>query len=561
MKTLVQLIVNATAAGKAMLLAADAAAQKALLGLGNVDNVSILSAPTEEPVASGVLWRNGNALEISSGIPPVVTDQPDDTTAADGATATFTVAATNATSYQWQKQESGAGDWAAISGATSASYTTPTLAFASDNTDKVRCYIVGPGGNVTSNAATLTVTPSGPPAGSAIWLRANDESYSNGANVSQWSDRSGNARHYTTGSNYPTFATAANNGKHCIAFNGTNQGLSRSYSGSGSAYTIGFIVGQDSDAFRNLWQNSINPHLSINSTKTPIIYRGTSVEGPTVLPFTNWMPLIYRVNGTTAEIFLGTTKVKSGAVSSGALAVLGLGNLSGYWWNGKMQEVIAYGSALSDSQMIDLATYMLDQAGRTDTARQIICEGDSLVEGVSPGTPWPTLLQTELGTTNYTVRNQGFGGNTIVSVAGSNGNITAQASGVDAYLTTSRLDAKKQVAVVWAGTNDLYYGRTGAQAHADFKTYCLARQAAGGKVIAVNMIDRAVAGSWSVAQQSAFNALFASEASTYSDAQIDAAATFTDHTNTTYFNGDQVHLTTAANTIIMNAVKAAILAG
>lgn len=65
------------------------------------------------------------------------------------------------------------------------------------------------GAGSTGNAGSSAIILS-PPSGSSIWLRANDESYSNSANVTQWSDRSGNARHFTIGSNYPTFATAAN---------------------------------------------------------------------------------------------------------------------------------------------------------------------------------------------------------------------------------------------------------------------------------------------------------------------------------------------------------------
>jgi hypothetical protein len=113
--------------------------------------------PTSEPVATGVAWNNAGTIKLSSGIPPVVTDQPDDASADEGDTATFTVAATNATSYQWQRQEGGSGAFANISGATSSSYTTGVLSIAADNADVYRCYIVGPGGNVTSNSAILTV--------------------------------------------------------------------------------------------------------------------------------------------------------------------------------------------------------------------------------------------------------------------------------------------------------------------------------------------------------------------------------------------------------------------
>lgn len=83
------------------------------------------------------------------------------------ATATFTVAATSNSAevltYQWQIQQEGAGAWADISGATSASYTTGATATgdgagATDG-DKYRVVVTAgaTGVTATSNAATLTV--------------------------------------------------------------------------------------------------------------------------------------------------------------------------------------------------------------------------------------------------------------------------------------------------------------------------------------------------------------------------------------------------------------------
>ncbi len=115
------------------------------------------ATPISEPVAVGVVWRNSNDVVVSAGIPPAFSDHPDDITADQGDTATFSVTASNATSYQWQKQESGAGAWSSISGATSSSYTTGSLTYAADNTDKYRCVATGLGGSTTSNSATLTV--------------------------------------------------------------------------------------------------------------------------------------------------------------------------------------------------------------------------------------------------------------------------------------------------------------------------------------------------------------------------------------------------------------------
>lgn len=88
--------------------------------------------------------------------------QPQNASVVEGETATFSVAATatgdGALTYQWQKQESGAGAWANVTGATSASYTTGELTVAADDTDKYRVVVSTAGAaNVTSDAATLTV--------------------------------------------------------------------------------------------------------------------------------------------------------------------------------------------------------------------------------------------------------------------------------------------------------------------------------------------------------------------------------------------------------------------
>jgi len=100
----------------------------------------------------------------AAGLTPVITigTQPQNASVTEPDPATFTVVATatpTATlTYQWQKQEGGTGPWTNISGATSASYTTPATTIADDDGDKYRVIVDATGAvSVTSDAATLTV--------------------------------------------------------------------------------------------------------------------------------------------------------------------------------------------------------------------------------------------------------------------------------------------------------------------------------------------------------------------------------------------------------------------
>lgn len=86
-----------------------------------------------------------------------ITTQPVNQTVAAGQTATFTVVAAGAAplNYQWKKNSS------AISGATTATYTTPATT-STDNGAKFTVAVSNSLGSATSTAATLTVTTPAP---------------------------------------------------------------------------------------------------------------------------------------------------------------------------------------------------------------------------------------------------------------------------------------------------------------------------------------------------------------------------------------------------------------
>lgn len=90
---------------------------------------------------------------MTTATAPAITAQPQSQTVTVGAAATFTVTATGTAplSYQWSK------GGVAISGATSATYTTPATQLT-DNAASFTVLVSNSAGNITSSAAALTVT-------------------------------------------------------------------------------------------------------------------------------------------------------------------------------------------------------------------------------------------------------------------------------------------------------------------------------------------------------------------------------------------------------------------
>src|SRR3990172_2982130 len=136
--------------------------------MGSYSNSLEVQYKVPGETASSVTWSAGTGIksaivsEIKGNLGPTITTQPTEQTAADGATATFTTAATynnGALSYQWQSQSPNGGSWSNIvSGGTSASYVTPALSRASDNGACYRCQVTDSDATITTNAAAARVT-------------------------------------------------------------------------------------------------------------------------------------------------------------------------------------------------------------------------------------------------------------------------------------------------------------------------------------------------------------------------------------------------------------------
>ena len=140
-------------------------------------------------------------------VPPSITTQPASQTVTAGQSATFSVAASGTAplSYQWRKNGT------AISGATSASYTTPATTTA-DNGAQFTVVVSNSAGSVTSNAATLTVNA----AVGALSVTPSSLSFNYGSSVPPAQSISVNATgialSYTAASSVPWLSVSPANG-------------------------------------------------------------------------------------------------------------------------------------------------------------------------------------------------------------------------------------------------------------------------------------------------------------------------------------------------------------
>ena len=103
-----------------------------------------------------------NAVTLTVQRTYSITAQPSNVTANEGGTATFAITtstSSGAPTYQWERSDDNGANYVTVGGATSASYTTPTLVYATDGNDRYRCVasLVGAAASITSNFAVLTV--------------------------------------------------------------------------------------------------------------------------------------------------------------------------------------------------------------------------------------------------------------------------------------------------------------------------------------------------------------------------------------------------------------------
>jgi lysophospholipase L1-like esterase len=183
--------------------------------------------------------------------------------------------------------------------------------------------------------------------------------------------------------------------------------------------------------------------------------------------------------------------------------------------------------------------------------KNIICDGNSLTRGY-PGS----------GTVSYPVALAALESTWVVGNLGADGLTTAQMESRAAVVADPTMDAgaTMNVLVAWELTNSVAGGASAATVISDFHTYCANRKTANPtrKIVVLTMLPR---GAPYEATRATINADIrdAGNVGVYWDAVADVAADPDLETiNATYYNGDNLHLTTAGYAIVANLVRAAI---
>ncbi len=282
----------------------------------------------------------------------------------------------------------------------------------------------------------------------------------------------------------------------------------------------------------------------------PYVYPQNVTAGP--VPFTNLCLFGITGDGTNLKFYVNGVVVAGAAIGSGSTTngtIFGSGT---YPMMAAIKQAAMWTRAITALEVADLYVYAqgLGVIVSASATLQIVAAGDSLVEG--QGATLNRSLVRLLNYPTYLMRSAGKGSTTIQAMV-------TDAAEIDQLV----MAGKTNVLVVFAGTNDIAGGRTGAQAYGDLQTFCSGRRTAGFDLIVVcTMLPRAGIETQRVAYNSAIAAGFAGNtldcdaiADLGADTNIGAAGA---NNNATYYDADTIHLNNTGYAVAAPIVQAAI---
>ncbi len=307
---------------------------------GTIDEVRIYNqALTQAQIQADI-----NTPISTPTAPPSITTQPVSQTVTAGQTATFSVTAAGTAPFRYQWQKSGT----AISGANSASYTTPATS-TSDNGTQFTVVVSNSAGSVTSNTATLTVnaitvvapsittqpisqtisagqtatfsvTTSGTAPLGYQWQR-------NGAAISGANSASYTTQATTTADNGAQFAAVVNNSAGSVTSSAATLTVNAAtylLSASPTSLSFGNVDIGSSGSLNTIVTNNGNSNVTISVvTVTGTGFSASGVTSGTILAPNQSATLSVAFAPTVAQSVTGSVTMSSNATNSPAKVDLG----------------------------------------------------------------------------------------------------------------------------------------------------------------------------------------------------------------------------------------------
>ena len=397
--------------------------------------------------------------------------------------------------------------------------------------------------------------------------------------VDQWADTDGGphaASH--RGTNRPTFDPVGMNGYPALVFNNSALGktsgfplgsyskvlvhkptsvsaLSNLYSSTATNNT-GHAIFNLTDAYQwEAWANGTYPlaqsRTRIQLNKPEILIQTYDHATGT---FELWINGV-RAGRTTGQVSLPTAGWQYGAFNTPATLT----------YTGAISYADTLNRALTSQEIADYTEWLKDRYGFAKPVF-IVSEGDSLSVGGQFGVPvtdsWSCQLNRGLPAAML-CSNIRFGtsGHQITNIQ------SDAATQVDTVLGTT---SARKVLVVWCGRNDMAdAARTPAQAVADLVTYVTGRKATGlyddiycvTCIPSLNTTLTATLLSFNTLLLASQNGGALQTAGCSGVVNLNTLPEFDadgDYNNTTFFNADKVHLTTAGLALVANRVKQVI---
>jgi hypothetical protein len=235
-------------------------------------------------------------------------------------------------------------------------------------------------------------------------------------------------------------------------------------------------------------------------------------------------------NGSRAVYVSGTLDAMTDTLTTARFSL----DFSG--WTGRLAHCIVGTGIPTDDQVWTLSR----------STKQVVFEGDSrsLLKQWTEKTVEDAFPSGDLAFGGCGVCSQAVSGSTIA-------NLITRGTTLDALIKPGVTNAL----VIWIGVNSVAVGA--AQIYADMQTYIAARRAAGwNKIILCSEIDGQSSMDWHNTVWPALNALLYADHS-FADgfADLGADARLQNALDTTYFNADKIHLTTAGYDVVASIVS------